>query len=200
MELYEKIGVLRKKNSLTQSEFADKLNVTRQAVYKWESGITSPDISKIVEIAELFHTTTDFLLNDKLSIEELESKIDRKSNTLEVKNQRRSMLDYLLLVPFLLGVAIFVFMFVCFGAMLIGFLFAFSLMSFAAPFYGLIMLFNNASNGTGAICISIGIIFAGIGGVYPMFILGRLWYRQYLIWHKAIFKKIKSIRWKEVLY
>lgn len=54
---------LRKKADMTQSELADKLNVTRQAVSKYELGESFPDISILVEIAEVFHVSLDELIN-----------------------------------------------------------------------------------------------------------------------------------------
>lgn len=59
----ERIRDLRKKNNLTQEELADKLNVSRQAITKWESGLGTPDISNIEAIAKLFNITVDELLS-----------------------------------------------------------------------------------------------------------------------------------------
>lgn len=47
MELFEKINFLRKSEGMHQQDLADTLMVSRQTVYKWEQGITSPDISKL---------------------------------------------------------------------------------------------------------------------------------------------------------
>ena len=47
MEISEKILQLRKANSLTQEELAEKLNVSRQSVSKWESGQTIPELEKL---------------------------------------------------------------------------------------------------------------------------------------------------------
>lgn len=54
---------LRKKADMTQSELADRLNVTRQAVSKYELGDSFPDISILVEIAQVFGVTLDELIN-----------------------------------------------------------------------------------------------------------------------------------------
>jgi len=62
MNIGDKIALLRKQNNMTQEELANKLSVTPQAVSKWENGITSPDISLLGSIAQLFHITTDELL------------------------------------------------------------------------------------------------------------------------------------------
>ncbi len=52
----------RKRANLTQEEIATKLNITAQAVSKWEKDISAPDISLLVEIADIFGITTDELL------------------------------------------------------------------------------------------------------------------------------------------
>lgn len=64
MTLAEKIMSLRKKNGWSQEELAEKLNVSRQSVSKWESGVSIPDISKILLMGEIFSVTTDYLLKD----------------------------------------------------------------------------------------------------------------------------------------
>ena len=61
MRLGQKITELRKKNNLSQEGLAEKMNVSRQAVSKWESDQSIPDIEKIVNLSELFGVTTDYL-------------------------------------------------------------------------------------------------------------------------------------------
>ena len=58
----EKIVNLRKENNLTQDEFANKLNVSRQSISKWESGLSLPEISNLLLISEIFNCTIDSLL------------------------------------------------------------------------------------------------------------------------------------------
>ena len=58
----EKIYELRKSARITQEEFADKLEVTRQSVSKWESDSAYPETDKIIKIAELFGVSCDYLL------------------------------------------------------------------------------------------------------------------------------------------
>ncbi|MDO4545539.1 MAG: helix-turn-helix transcriptional regulator, partial [Bacillota bacterium] len=70
MIIAEKIINLRKKNGWSQEELAEKLNVSRQSVSKWESAASIPDINRILELAQLFGVTTDYLLKDELGEEE----------------------------------------------------------------------------------------------------------------------------------
>ena len=79
MILADKIIRLRKKNGLTQEELADKMNVSRQAVSKWEGAQTIPDLEKILQLSTLFGVTTDYLLKDEIEDEELTN--DTSSDT-----------------------------------------------------------------------------------------------------------------------
>ena len=70
MILAEKIARLRKRNGWSQEELAEKINVSRQAVSKWESAQTVPDLEKILTLGNLFGVTTDYLLKDEMESEE----------------------------------------------------------------------------------------------------------------------------------
>ena len=79
MILADKIIRLRKKNGWSQEELADKMNVSRQAVSKWESAQTIPDLEKILQLGALFSVTTDYLLKDEIEEEEFSN--DSSSDT-----------------------------------------------------------------------------------------------------------------------
>lgn len=77
MKVNEKIYNLRKEHNLSQEELADKLNVSRQTISKWELGESTPDFDKIVPICELFNISTEELLRDRKSIKkDDENKVD----------------------------------------------------------------------------------------------------------------------------
>lgn len=65
MKLQDKIINLRKDNGWSQEELAEKLNVSRQAVSRWESGSAQPDAANLLQLSRLFSVTTDYLLNDE---------------------------------------------------------------------------------------------------------------------------------------
>ncbi len=69
MILADKITEERKKNGWSQEELADKLGVSRQAVSKWESAGSVPDLQRIIQLAELFGVSTDYLLRDEMEME-----------------------------------------------------------------------------------------------------------------------------------
>lgn len=73
MILADKIVRLRKKNGWSQEELAQKMNVSRQAVSKWESAQTVPELEKILQLGALFGVTTDYLLKDDMELEEFTS-------------------------------------------------------------------------------------------------------------------------------
>lgn len=72
MDFSEKLVTLRKAKDLTQEQLAEKLNVSRQSVSKWESGQAVPELDKIVALSAVFDVTTDYLLKaseiDDLSV------------------------------------------------------------------------------------------------------------------------------------
>ena len=68
MTFKEKLVKLRKLKGITQDEFASAVGVSRQAVYKWESGQSYPEVSKLLEIKALFNISIDDLLDDNYEV------------------------------------------------------------------------------------------------------------------------------------
>ncbi len=64
MILADKIIKLRKQFGWSQEELAEKMNISRQSVSKWESTNSIPDLNRIILLAEIFDVSTDFLLKD----------------------------------------------------------------------------------------------------------------------------------------
>ena len=62
MNIADRIQCLRKNKGLSQEELADKVGVSRQAVSKWESGISNPSTSNLIALAKLFGTSVEALL------------------------------------------------------------------------------------------------------------------------------------------
>lgn len=61
MNIGERITALRKEKDISQAELAKRLNVSRQAVSKWEQGVSSPDTTKLIQLAEIFDTEVEYL-------------------------------------------------------------------------------------------------------------------------------------------
>ena len=64
MRLSKKIQHLRKQSNLSQEQLAEELDVSRQAVSKWESEQSIPEMNNIIQLSEIFHVSTDFLLKE----------------------------------------------------------------------------------------------------------------------------------------
>ena len=65
MRFHEKLYSLRKAANMTQSDLAEKLNVSRQAVSRWEMGTAMPDVENLIVLSDLFSVTLDDLLKNK---------------------------------------------------------------------------------------------------------------------------------------
>ncbi len=74
MILADKLVQLRKKSGMSQEDLAEKMNVSRQAVSKWEGAQSIPDLEKILQLSELYGVTTDYLLKDEMELEEFVGK------------------------------------------------------------------------------------------------------------------------------
>ena len=68
MIMADKIIEQRKKNGWSQEELAEKLNVSRQSVSKWEGAQSVPDLNKVIAMANLFGVSTDYLLKDDVEL------------------------------------------------------------------------------------------------------------------------------------
>ena len=79
MTFKEKIVRLRKIKGLTQDEFASAVGVSRQAVYKWESGQSYPEVAKLLEIKLLFNISIDDLLDENYIVELPEKKKKKRA-------------------------------------------------------------------------------------------------------------------------
>ena len=69
MSFHSKMIKLRKIKGLTQESFASQIGVSRQSVYKWESGQSYPDVEKLLKIARTFGVTVDDMLNDEMDVD-----------------------------------------------------------------------------------------------------------------------------------
>lgn len=89
MQFFEKLSKLRKANNLSQEQLAEKLNVTRQAVSKWESGESYPDMAKIIQLCKILNCSLNDIMDDGVMGEIIEEK--KEDNK---KNYFADFLDY----------------------------------------------------------------------------------------------------------
>ena len=96
MILADKIILLRKKSGWSQEELAEKLNVSRQSISKWEGAQSVPGMDKILQLSEIFGVSTDYLLKDSIELEEYveqESKSEESSMRYVSMEEANSYLD-----------------------------------------------------------------------------------------------------------
>lgn len=62
MNIGERIYELRRKNSMSQEDLAEKMNVSRQSISKWESSQSVPEVEKIIQLSNIFNVSTDWIL------------------------------------------------------------------------------------------------------------------------------------------
>ena len=92
MILADKIINLRKRNGMSQEELAEEIGVSRQAISKWESGGSIPDLDRIIKMSEVFGVSTDFLLKDEIEDPSLcpgqdNADVEKNSISAEVANE-----------------------------------------------------------------------------------------------------------------
>ena len=97
MKFSENLKYLRKESGLTQEKLAEKLNVSRQAVAKWENGDAMPDAENLKEISYLFGVSTDQLLENKKG----------KGNTYFQKSLNSLILNLVYVCAWVIGMVIF---------------------------------------------------------------------------------------------
>lgn len=77
MTTAEKLVRLRKEKGLSQLQLAEEINVSRQAISRWEVGLAVPSREKLKALSELYHVSMDYLLSDK-EAEDVQKFLNRK--------------------------------------------------------------------------------------------------------------------------
>ena len=91
MKFNEKIIRLRKNKGMTQDDLASAVGVSRQAVYKWESAQSYPEVTKLLELKLLFGISIDDLLDDSYEIAAPEKK--KRKRTQKAKAEAKTVAD-----------------------------------------------------------------------------------------------------------
>lgn len=85
MKFCDKLQKMRKERNYSQEKLADILNISRQAVSKWESGIAYPETDKLIELSKLFNVSIDYMLNDEIGETITAEENEKELNQAEVK-------------------------------------------------------------------------------------------------------------------
>ncbi len=89
MELGKKIYQLRKLSGMTQEQLAEKLNISRQTLSKWENGTGMPDVESVVRLSILFHTSLEELLLEEEDHVEEKNREELKSTQITLEDLMR---------------------------------------------------------------------------------------------------------------
>jgi len=81
MNFSEKLFEIRKQKGMSQEELADRLNVSRQTISKWETGLTTPEMEKLIEMSKLFEITIDELVGNDNNVKDEKEKSNDESIT-----------------------------------------------------------------------------------------------------------------------
>ena len=122
MSFGTRLQALRHRHGITQEAFAQELNVSRQAVSKWEQGVSSPDTERLIQLAEILGTEVEYLatgthpepgsvvLNIVETVERVEEKIVVKEVIRHVRRKpvKKNPIDYWIVggAGFLLGLLV----------------------------------------------------------------------------------------------
>ncbi|MDO4942929.1 MAG: helix-turn-helix transcriptional regulator [Lachnospiraceae bacterium] len=93
MTLGDKITELRRQNGWSQEALAEKLDISRQSVSKWESNSSVPDLDKIIRLSEIFEISTDYLLKEDWELERTKENAsnDNLNNNMQIADSAPSL-------------------------------------------------------------------------------------------------------------
>lgn len=112
MTFGEKLQLLRKEKSISQEQFAEVMNVSRQAISKWELNQSYPEMDKIIDVSKYFEVSLDYLMKDEIgessavypvSDEELANKSKNKSASENGSNSYTEIYKVILLTALAMG-------------------------------------------------------------------------------------------------
>lgn len=97
MELREKLYSLRKKSGLSQEQLAEQLNVSRQAISKWEAGQSIPESDKLLSISNYFNVSLDYLMKEDETQDAISDK-EQTNTSLQTGNRTRWLLGVVICI------------------------------------------------------------------------------------------------------
>lgn len=103
MKFHEKLIKLRKSKGLSQEELAEMLNVSRQAISRWELGTTLPDVPNLLSISEIFGVSTDYLVHDNYESDEDIPIVKEKENEVIISENKRYKLHFIAGIAFIIA-------------------------------------------------------------------------------------------------
>ena len=89
MELHEKLALLRKEKGLTQMELAGEMDITRQAVSRWETGLSIPTTENLTHLSRLYQVPVEYLLNEDAERPLEEEPVPEEGKTARLEDIRK---------------------------------------------------------------------------------------------------------------
>ena len=86
MEFHERLYEIRKNAGMTQSELAEKLDVSRQAISRWEMGTAKPEFENLIAISNIFDVSIDYLLKGSETVHDVTAQRDEEPEPAEDPN------------------------------------------------------------------------------------------------------------------
>ena len=176
MTLGQKIFELRNEQKMSQGDLAEKLNVSRQSISKWETDASVPELDKLIMLSDLFHITIDELVKDEIH----EKSTDEEKETTEKNSPETVIINKQMSTQKIIG-------FILLGAGIISlpfmFLVGYSALIFSIPFliFSIICFFIKKHTGlfiAWILTIAALIFFPTCTSVNIFFFLQRNWYHQ----------------------
>ena len=114
MTVGERIQDLRKKKGFSQEKLAEYLNMSRQAVAKWEQNVCEPNLECLAKMSDLFGVDLDYLIRGKASEEVKSGNILREKETIIIKEKDNLLdrKDIILLITLITSTAVFIGLFI----------------------------------------------------------------------------------------
>ena len=109
--LSEKLYTLLKKSGLSQEQLAQQLNVSRQAISKWESGSSIPESDKLLAISEYFHVTLDYLMKEEADCSQAPE--TQSANEHRLENHKEAMFGLVICVTGIVGLVVWGLISIC---------------------------------------------------------------------------------------
>lgn len=171
MELSKRLQYIRKIRGFTQQDIADRFYISRQAIQKWESGETAPDISKLHELSIIYNISIDVLLditlNDKqFKNEVIYSKFNSEHTTNNIVNLIRNPneIDLVITGTIIFSTVIVLFIVHLIGVVLVILSFLFNIFTIISSAYFLINAIMNLNAGISTFLVNLGfsILSAGV--------------------------------------
>ncbi len=195
MELSKRLQYIRKIRGFTQQDIADRFYISRQAIQKWESGETAPDISKLHELSIIYNISIDVLLDITLNDKQFKNAViysefnsDYTTNNIVNLINSPNKIDLVITGTVMFSTVVVLFIVHLIGVILVIISFLFNMFTIISAVYFLINSIKNFNAGISTLLVNLGFSIFSTG----MFLL--LYNYIFIVINKYIFyvKKISN--------